>query len=149
MHDIIHNIGLSQIAAPQAITAAPVTGAVIDTQGIGTLAVAVLLGAAADTLGASVYIDLKIEHADDDGTGAPAAFAPCTDTEVLPEMTLTDGVFKRIDSNAEANTRYALEYRGEKRFVKVSAVPAGLEDGAPIAMIALCGNPAQKPVDNG
>lgn len=149
MHDIIHNIGLSQIAPPQVITTAPVTGAVIDTQGIGTLAVAVLLGAAADTLGASVYIDLKIEHADDDGTGNPAAFAPCTDAEVLPEMTLTNGVFKRIDDNAEANARYALEYRGEKRFVKVSAVPAGLEDGAPVAMIALCGNPAQKPVDNG
>ncbi|MDP2204755.1 MAG: hypothetical protein Q8K65_00445 [Alphaproteobacteria bacterium] len=148
MHDIIHNIGLSQVAAPQVMTSAPVTGAVIDTQGIGTLAVAVLLGAAADTLGVAVYIDLKIEHADDDGTGNPAAFTPCTDADVLPDMTLSSGVFKRIDSNAEANMRYALEYRGEKRFVKVSAVPAGLEDGAPIAMIALCGNPAQKPVDN-
>lgn len=149
MHDIIHNIGLSQVAAPQVITNAPVAGAVIDTQGIGTLAVAVLVGAAADTLGPAVYIDLKIEHAEDDGTGNPAAFAPCTDGDVLPDMTLSSGVFKRIDSNAEANARYALEYRGAKRFVKVSAVPAGLENGTPIAMIALCGNPAQKPVDNG
>lgn len=149
MHDIIHNIGLSQMAAPQTLIAAPAVGAVVDTQGIGTLAVAVLVGAPADTLGPAVYVDLKIEHADDDGTGSPGAFAPCTAAEVLPEMALSDGVFKRIDSNADANSRYALEYRGHKRFVRVSAVPAGLEDGVPVAMIALCGNPAQKPVDNG
>ena len=145
MHDIIHNIGVSQIAAPQTIKTVAVVGEVIDTQGIGALAVAVLLGNAADTLGAGVYVDLKIEHADDNGNDAPAAFAPCTAADISPDMAVSAGVFQRVNSPSLDNTRYAVEYRGGKRFVRVSAVPAGLDDGLPLAMLAMAGNTAQKP----
>ncbi|HCS23397.1 MAG TPA: hypothetical protein DIW20_06545 [Rhodospirillaceae bacterium] len=148
MHDIIHNIGMSQIAAPQTLTSGSIVSETIDMQGIGALAVAVLLGDTADTLGASVYIDLKIEHAEDNGAGTPAAFAACTDVDVKPDMSLVSGVFKRVDNNAEADTRYAVEYSGGKRFVRITAQAQGLSEGIQVAMLALAANPAQAPVDN-
>lgn len=148
MHDIIHNIGVSQIAAPQTVTSGPIVSETIDMQGIGALAVAVMLGDTADTLGPSVYLDLKIEHADDNGAGAPAAFAACQGSDVKPDMALSNGVFKRVDSNAEADMRYAVEYSGGKRFVRITAVPQGLTEGIQVAMLALAANAAQKPVDN-
>ncbi len=44
--------------------------------------------------------------------------------------------------------RYVIGYRGGKRFVKVTATPVSLSTGGPIAMIALKGATAQKPVVN-
>lgn len=148
MHDIIHNIGVSQIAAPQTVTSGPIVSETIDMQGIGALAVAVMLGDTADTLGPSVYLDLKIEHADDNGAGAPAAFSACQSGDVKPDMAVSNGVFKRVDSNAEADMRYAVEYSGGKRFVRLTAAPQGLTNGIQLAMLALAANAAQRPVDN-
>lgn len=148
MHDIIHNIEVTQVAAPQTILASAVTSGDIDTQGQGTLAVAALLGSFGETLSASKRVDLKIEHADDDGTGAPAAYAACTDADVDGASGLAAGVFAVIDANAKASRRYVIGYRGGKRFVKVTATPTGLASGGSLALLALAGNSAQKPVDN-
>ena len=148
MHDIIHNIDIAQIAAPQVILASAVASSNIDTQGTETLAVAVLLGTFGDTLAAGKRVDLKIEHADDNGSGAPAAFANCTDADVDAPAPLSAGIFATVDANAEANRRYVVGYRGGKRFVKVTATPTGLTSGGTVAMLALCGNLSQKPADN-
>ena len=148
MHDIINNNEITQAAAPQAILASAITSGNIDTQGTETLAVAVLLGTFGDTLAAGKRVDLKIEHADDNGSGAPAAYANCTDTDVDSAGALTAGVFAVVDANAEANRRYVIGYRGGKRFVKVTATPTGLTSGGTVAMLALSGNLSQKPADN-
>lgn len=146
MHDILSNIAITQVAAPQEIKAAAVTSGPIDTQGADALAVAVLLGAFGDTLAAGKRVDLKIEHAEDDGSGAPAAYSPCTDDDVTGSEGLSSGIFAVVDANAEAEKRYVIGYRGGKRFVKVTATPTGLSTGGTIAMLALAGNLAQKPV---
>lgn len=146
MHDILSNIDITQVAAPQAITSAAVTSGNIDTQGTGTLAVAVLLGTFADTLNSGKRVDLKIEHADDDGSGAPAAYAACTDADVQGAEGLAAGVFAVVDANGEAAQRYVIGYCGGKRFVKVTAVPTGLSSGGTIALLTLAGNLAQAPV---
>lgn len=148
MHDIVHNIDITQVAAPQAILASTVSSGNIDTQGAETLAVAVLLGTFGDTLAAGKRVDLKIEHADDNGSGAPGAYASCTDADVDSTAALAAGIFAVIDANAEANRRYVVGYRGGKRFVKVTATPTGLTAGGSIAMLALSGNLSQKPADN-
>lgn len=148
MHDIVSNIKIEQALSPQTIQAAALNSGNIDMQTAGTLAVVVAIGNIADTLDGTHRIDLKIEHADDDGTGAPAAYAACTDDDVLNAAGLTGGVFKAVNANSLELARHVIGYRGGRRFVKVTATPVSLTTGGPIAMIALKGNTAQKPVDN-
>jgi hypothetical protein len=149
MHDIISHIETAQVLAPQTIQAAALNSGDIDTQGCGTLAVALLVGNIADTLDGSNRIDVKIEHADDDGTGNPGAYGACSDEDVLNFANLASGVFLKIDAAGKENARHVVGYRGGKRFVKVTATPVSIETGGPVAMLALKGAAAQKPVDNG
>lgn len=149
MHDLISNLGLDLALAPQTIDSDPLDSGDIDTQGAEALAVALLVGDMEDTLGEGVRIDVKIEHADDDGSGAPGAYAACTDADVIyPGSLGEDGVFVSIDSAGKAQKRHVIGYRGGKRFVRVTATPAGLEDGGPIALLAIRGNAARLPPDN-
>ena len=148
MHDIVNNIAMTQVLAPQTIQAAALNTGAMDTQGSETLAVAVLVGAVGDALDSSHRIDLKIEHADDDGADAPAAFTACTADDVVNADTVTDGVFFSVDDDAKENARHVVGYRGGKRFVKVTATPVSLSTGGAIAMIALQGNLTQAPADN-
>ncbi|MDD9901052.1 MAG: hypothetical protein OXT65_08755 [Alphaproteobacteria bacterium] len=148
MHDIVSNLGIAQVLAPQTIQASALDSGDIDTQGTETLAVAILVGEIADTLDASNRIDLTIEHADDDGTGSPGSYSDCTDDDVLNFTSLSSGVFESVDDAAKENKRHVIGYRGGKRFVKVTATPVSLATGGPVAMMALTGNLAQKPADN-
>ena len=77
MHDIVNNLALTQVLTPQTIQGSALNSGNIDMQGAETLAVVVMVGNIADTLDASHRIDVKIEHADDDGTGAPGSYAAC------------------------------------------------------------------------
>lgn len=148
MHDIISNIAVAQVLAPQTIQASALHSGNIDMQGCETLAVAVLVGNITDTLDSSNRIDLKIEHADDDGTGSPAAYGACADEDVLNATGLSSGIFATLNDSAKKNARHVIGYRGGKRFVRVTATPVSLETGGPIAMVALKGNTASKPVSN-
>jgi hypothetical protein len=148
MHDIVNNIGIAQALMPQTIQAAALNSGNIDCQGAEALCVVLLVGAIADTLDSTHRIDVKIEHADDDGTGNPGAYVSCVDTDVLNFTGLSGGVFLSIDSAPEKQRRYAIGYRGGKRFVKVTATPVGLVTGGPVAMLALKGNLAQRPALN-
>lgn len=145
MHDLINSIAVIQAVAPQTIQAAPLTSAAIDMQGCESLAVIVAVGNIADTLDADNRIDVKIEHAEDDGTGNPAAYTACSDVDVIGASDLTSGVFLSVDALGKENTRHTLAYAGGKRFVRLSATPVSLETGGAIAILAIKGNLAQKP----
>lgn len=148
MHNLTSNLLIEQVLKPQVIIGSALNSGNIDTQGVGALSVAVLVGLSGDTLSGSVHIALKIEHADDNGSGAPGSYAACTDDDVLNITGLSSGVFVDIDSGSEDEKRYVLDYIGGKRFVKVTATPTGLTNGTPIAMLTLKGNLTQKPADN-
>lgn len=145
MHDLINSLAVIQAIAPQTLLATPVTGSAIDMQGAESLAVIVAVGAIGDTLDASNRIDVKIEHADDDGSGNAGAYAACTDADVLRAASLNNGVFLSIDTAAKTGKRHAIAYQGGKRFVRVVATPVSLETGGPVAVLAIKGNLAQKP----
>lgn len=148
MHDILSNIKIEQVLAPQTIQAAALDTGDIDLQGHETAAVVVAVGEIADTLDSSNRIDLKIEHADDDGTGSAAAYSDCTDDDVLGFANLSSGIFKSVEESGDENARHCIEYRGGKRFIKVTATPVALSTGGPLAMTVLKGNATQKPVTN-
>jgi hypothetical protein len=148
MRDIVNNTGFVQVMNPQTVQAAALNSGNIDLQGADALAVAVLVGNIADTLSGSVRLDLKIEHAEDDGTGAPASYANCTDEDVLNYSGLAAGVFKSLTANTDKNKRYVIGYRGGRRFVRVTATPVSLATGGAVAMLALKGESTQKPANN-
>lgn len=147
-HDIVNNIGVELSLAPQTIQAAALNSGNIDMRGAEALAVVILAGNIVDTLDSTHRIDVKIEHADDNGAGSPAAYAACTDEDVLNATGLTAGQFLSIDDTAKEQKRHVIGYRGGKRFVKVTATPVTLTTGGPIAMLALKGSLNQLPVDN-
>lgn len=144
MHNISRNIVLTQALAPQVITSSALNSGNLDLQGAEALSVVLLVGDISETLDASHKIDVKIEHADDDGTGSPAAYGPCADADVLGYTGLAAGVFLTLDTAGEEQKRYVIDYVGGKRFVKVTATPTGLSTGGPVAMLALKGNLSQR-----
>jgi len=148
MHTIISNHGIEQALMPQTIQGSALNSGNIDMQGAESLAIVFLVGNISETLSGSAKIDVKIEHADDDGAGSPGAYAACTDEDVLNFTGLTSGIFLSIDANTKEQKRHVIEYRGGKRFVKVTATPTGLSTGGPVAILALKGNLNQKPVSN-
>ena len=148
MHSIVDNLKIEQALMPQTIQAAALDSGNIDMQGAENLSVALLVGNIADTLSASVKIEVKIEHADDNGSGAPAAYAACSDADVLNFSGLTAGLFLSIDAAGKEQKRHVIGYHGGKRFVKVTATPISLTTGGAIAMLALKGGLAQRPAAN-
>jgi hypothetical protein len=148
MHNIVNNIGIEQSLMPQVIQASAVNTGNIDLQGAEALAVVVLVGNIVDTLDGTHRIDVKIEHAEDDGTGAPGAYAACADDDVLNFTGLASGIFLSVDASGKKQKRHVIGYRGGRRFVKVTATPVGLTTGGPIALLALKGNLNQLPVTN-
>jgi hypothetical protein len=148
MHDLVNSLSIIQCLDPQTVQAEALDSGDIDMQGAETLAVVVMVGDIGETTDASNRLDLKIEHADDDGTGQPDAYADCTDADVLNFENLASGVFASIDGAAKEEKRHVIGYRGGKRFVKVTATPVSLATGGPVAMIAIKGNVNQKPQDN-
>lgn len=148
MHNIVNNIGISQVIMPRTITSSALNSGNIDLQGAEALCVVLLVGDIAEALDGSHKIDVKIEHADDDGTGSPGSYGACADADVLNFSGLSSGVFLTIDAAGKEQKRHAIGYVGGKRFVKVTATPTGLSTGGAIAMLALTGNLNQLPVAN-
>jgi hypothetical protein len=148
MHNIINNIGITQVLNPQTIQAAALGSGDIDMLGAEALCVTVLFGNIADTLDATHRIDVKIEHADDDGTGVAGSYAACADADVLNFTGLSSGIFKSLSAAGDKSKRYAIGYIGGKRFVKVTATPVSITTGGPVAMLTLKGNLNQLPVAN-
>ena len=148
MRDILNNVRTEQALKPQTVQAAALDSGNLDLQGFDSLAVVVAVGQIVDTLGASNRLDLKIEHADDNGAGAPGAYAACTDDDVMGATGLAAGIFMVVNADTKDNTRYAIGYKGGKRFVKVTATPVSLATGGPVAMIAIKGHPAAAPTTN-
>jgi len=148
MHDIVNNIGVTQLLMPQTIHSSELDTGAVDTQGADIQSIVVLVGNITDTLSGSVRVDLSIQHADDDGTGNPTSFAACDDTDVLNFSGLSSGIFTSVNASGKAEKRYVIDYIGGLRFVKVIATPTGLTNGGPIAMLGLKGNLHQLPAVN-
>lgn len=72
--------------------------------------------------------------------------------ERLEEQLVTTGRVRALILKGRqqgcSTMRYAVEYSGGKRFVRITAAPQGLTEGIQLAMLALAANAAQKPVDN-
>lgn len=149
MHDLHSNILVVNSAKPQTISGTtPVTSGDIDRQGYEAVEIIANFGNLVDTLnGTTVKVDLLLQHADDDGTGNPAAYAAIADTDVLGWTGTASGVFKTLGLSMDQKL-YPIGYRGGKRFIKLTATPAGLSTGGPIAITTVLGKPYNAPTSN-
>ena len=143
MHNIVDNIKIEQVVKPQIITNQILDSGAIDMQNIEVLNVAILVGDIVDILSSSAKIDLKIEHSDD-----AEEYLACGDADILNYQNVSEGVFASIDDEVKEDARYLVEYRGSKRYVKVSAIPTGLTQGGNIAMLALTTKHSRTPIAN-
>lgn len=156
MKDLISGLKIDQVLKPQTIQAAPLGSGNIDMRGFDSLLCVVSIGDIADALnGTSAKLEIKVEHSDDDGAGAPASYAACEAGDLLLDAgydTVTNGIIKTLaDNNGGANdddaTRYAFGYIGDKRWVKVTLTPT-LATGGAVAITVIKGHPSIAPVKN-
>jgi hypothetical protein len=149
MHDLHSNVLIVNSAKPQTLSGTtPITSGDIDRQGYEAVEVIANFGNLVDTLnGTTIKVDLMLQHADDDGTGNPGSYAACADTDVLGFTGLASGVFKTLNVSMDQKL-YPIGYRGGKRFIKLTATPAGLSTGGPFAITTVLGKPSNAPTSN-
>jgi len=136
MRDLYRNILVAQHFNP-AVSTVTRTSTTIDLQGFNSTNVIFSIGQSGDTLSASVYWTLKLQHSDDD-----SSYSDVTATDLLNTAATIV-----IDSSTKDRTAYGFGYIGVKRYLKGVATPTGTHSvGTPIGMLSLRGTPAYAPV---
>jgi hypothetical protein len=133
MRDLHNNITHVTAVAPQTIAGTNLQSGNIDLAGFNAAEVVAFLGDI-DELGASpvgaAKLEVKIEHADDDGTGSPGAYANVGLADVLGPSSVSGGI---VANTTGDNSFLEVGYLGDKRFIRVTLVPTGLTNGGPVA----------------
>ena len=148
MQDLNSNLAPVQALAAQTIntgSGALVSGNV-DLAGFNAAQIVVHFGEiiemGASPLG-SAQIAVKLEHADDNGSGAPGAYANVTDADVSGVSGVAAGVVASPNSDLVPVT---VGYVGDKRFLRATLTPSGLTSGGPVGVIVNRGHPRHAPV---
>jgi hypothetical protein len=134
MQDLYHAVLPVRALAIQSISASPLDTGDVDLKGFEAAQVLVDFGDI-DELGASpdpgAEIAIKLEHADDDGSGAAGAYAAVGAGDVIGPDAVSNGVVATTTTDA-APIRFG--YVGGRRFIKVTLTPAALTTGGPVGI---------------
>jgi hypothetical protein len=141
MKDLYNHIVPTKVVAPIVGTngAPPAAVADIDLAGFNSAVLCWEVGLEAGVLAAGLYWTLKLEHADDDGTGAAGAYANVAAADVLG-VTPASGILWTVDAPAEDETVYYCGYVGGKRFLKVTIAETGATAGMPQSVLLIKGH---------
>ena len=130
----------------QTITSAALQSGNLDLKGFNAAEVVVDFGDI-DEMGASpqggAQIAVKLEHADDDGSGGPGSYADVTLADVVGPTSVSTGVVETVTSDAQP---VRVGYVGDKRFLRVTLTPSALTNGGPAGCWLLKGRPRHAPV---
>lgn len=145
MRDLHNNIVHVSAIAPITISGANLSSGNIDLAGFGAVEIAVHMGDI-DELGGSpvgaAKLDVKLEHADDDGAGAPAAYTEVVLADVVGPTSVTGGVVLTTTSDLQI---LDAGYVGGKRFIRVTLQPTALTNGGPVGAWVVKGRPRHAP----
>ncbi len=145
MRDLHNNLAVVRGIAPQTVAGSPLNTGNIDLRGFNAAEIVVEFGDI-DEMGASpvgaAKLDIKIEHADDDGSGAPGAYADVTLADVIGPASVSAGVVASPTTDAAP---VEVGYIGDKRFIRVTLTPTGLVNGGPIACMIVKGHARHAP----
>lgn len=121
---------IKMLLAAQALSASA-DSASFDVQDNGALALVVNAGDFA--FDGSNYIDLVIEHSDDD-----SSFSPVGEGDLYVAEDAANGLFKALDEAGDAEAVHVAHYLGNKRYVRVASNVTGTVS-APISISAIGG----------
>ena len=145
MKDLYHNVLPTRALQIQTIQAAALNTGDIDLKGYEAAQVVVDFGDI-DEIGLSpqgaAQIAIKLEHADDDGTGLPAAYAAATLADVIGPASVAAGIVATVTDD-QSLVRFG--YVGERRFIKVTLTPTALVNGGPVGVWVEKGHPRHAP----
>lgn len=122
---------------------ADVDGESIDLQGYEAALLVAAVGAAGVALSTTDKIEFEVEHADDDGDGAPDTWSDVADSDLVNAVDGTnDGTFGVVDTDDDdEETTFQTAYVGSKRWIRVVANFSGTHGtGTPISAVAVRGH---------
>ncbi len=144
--DLYNNVLPTRALQIQTITGSPLNSGDVDLAGYYSAQVVVDFGDI-DEMGTSpegsAKIDIKLEHADDDGTGAAGVYAEVALADVIGPGSVTSGVVASPTTDASV-VRFG--YVGGRRFIKVTLTPTGLTNGGPVGAWVEKSRPRHAPV---
>lgn len=109
-YDLASHVVVTPAINPASM-ASPATGASINTKGYESVTFVILTGA----IGAGT-IDFKVEHADDNGSGAAGSFSDATAaTDII-------GSYPTLVASTNDNQAKVIGYRGKKQWVRLTAL---------------------------
>ncbi|RMD62208.1 MAG: hypothetical protein D6826_07960 [Alphaproteobacteria bacterium] len=148
MQDLHSNVAPVQALPAQTINQA--TGALVsadvDLAGFNAAQVVVHFGDIVE-LGASpvgsAQIAVTLEHAGDDGTGAPGPYSAVAAADVIGVAAVSGGIVATVTSDL---VPMSVGYVGDRRFIRITLTPTGLTSGGPAGVIVNKGHPRHAPV---
>ena len=146
MRDLYNNVLPVRALQIQTITAGALNTGDVDLQGFESAQVVVEFGDIDEMGGSPVgaaKIDVRLEHADDDGTGSAGAYSDAVLSDVVGPTSVTSGV---VASPTTDVVPLRFGYVGGKRFLRVTLTPTGLGNGGPVGVLVLQGHPQHAPV---
>jgi len=145
MRDMRQNISTVMGLAPGVLTA-DANGVTVDRLGFDSVTFAVAMGVGGDTFTGSKRLDFIVEHSDDGTTWAPVG----ADNVIGAEADVNGVVLSQRTAHAAADVRrigYVDGTIGDRRYVRLNLDVVGTHGaGTPLAVVAILGNPASKPV---
>ena len=148
MQDLSNNIGLGN-SIINAVKTAGANGTGIDLQGFEEATAVVSVGAEGDTLSASVYFEVSLEHSDDDST-----YTSCVQAEIVNGTIAAGGIFLKLDGTTDGDPsttggQWQVGYVGGKRYVRLVLAKTGTHtNGTPISGMIVKSRPRNAPVTN-
>lgn len=137
MKDLANSI-VAAASLDAAARTADTNGTGIDLQGFESATVIAMVGAEGITLDGSNYIEMVLQHSDDDSTYTDVT----SSTDVVDGSVSAAGVFATFDDNAEAPAVATIGYVGGKRYIRVQDERTGTHGTAtPTAAIVIKGHP--------
>ena len=138
--DLYNNIEVETVMAPIAVTA-HTSDDDIDLAGFNSCLIMAVTGAG--DIADPNYMNFRVSHADDDGTGSAGAYAYVEDKDLLGAGTVTDGVPATPLINA-IDSAFCIGYVGGKRFLKIELREAATTN-AIIGLFVIKGHPLDVP----
>ena len=114
MKDSYNNADIEQVLDPVLVTG---TNDEDDIDLAGANSALLLFNLGDGTVSDTDKLTIKLEHADDDGTGSAGDYAEVEAKDVLGADTVSDGVILSIEEDEKV---YKRGYVGGKRFLKVT-----------------------------
>jgi hypothetical protein len=146
MKDLYSNIEIESALDPIVSGNGTAAGAkVFDLAGFNSAVFLWWVGVEGSTLSSSNYWTLKMEHADDNGSGAAGTYAVVAAGDVQG-VTPAEGIVVTIDDPAEDNAIYKIGYVGGKRFVRLTIAETGTGPDLPQCLGVIKGHPLDAPV---